>query len=270
MISNSYKFTVASSSQSQVASTDVKMPISNVKSLFLKLPIIAALLIWIANMSEANNFECNGFGSRSEKSYITLFKSLEDYLLPQPKYVKNIIYSPEYLKRPHIVGRPGFPYETQMTFRLELDSGKPATNEDSNEVAIEITIDGSQFDAANDFKASAFLPESINIRDEIYQINNNVYNFNQVLYADKDLRDSISNTELSFSDKNDLFIRNNGNEIDSYLICQKDTHYREPYCNARLSVQPFTVEIRFQRLGLTRLQAVLDQAVKFVSCLMSE
>lgn len=196
---------------------------------------------------------------------LTVYANLDEYLLDYPPRVQRINYGYDYLSCIHIPGRPGFPFETQMRFRFEKDTGLPLGCPVGNPEQIEVMIEGTWVSVEERLPAAVFIPSPNNLTSIEWTAHRDSLT-DMELITFKSGRGS--NTEKWFDKKNEIYISKDREAIVSFMTCHKADAYRVPHCELWLNIPPLTVRVRFQRHLLTDLAKVREQAKRYVNCLM--
>lgn len=200
---------------------------------------------------------------------LTVFSSLEDYALPKPQKTTKIMYGKEYLKTPHIPGRPGFPYETNMTFHFEKDTGLPVASQTGNDMQIEVSVRATWVSAEEELRSVAFIPDNLNF---FTYLGGDLLkgSMQRVEFITGRPGNEVTRAELQFNEKNEIYAQVKDGQVKSYMICHKNGAYPVPHCTLRLKVSLLTAEVRFQKDLLEDFEDVHAQASNFIMCLMQE
>lgn len=108
------------------------------------MPILAALFSIAVFAAEAQEIDCGAYRRDEMKvADLAVYANLDEYDLDHPPRVQRINYAYDYLNWVHMPGRPGFPYETNITFRFEKDTARPTSTDFGNDREIIVSIQGS-------------------------------------------------------------------------------------------------------------------------------
>ena len=236
----------------------------------LKRILLVTVFAILGSPMFANQLEEKFRSHATHISEIAVFRSNDEYNLPRPPRTQRLVYDRAYLKAMHIPGSPDYPYEIEMTFRFEKDSGLPAADQAKNDQQIEVNLRGTWTDAEDDLKAEALIPRDVDLRANMKVLGSySILSMEKVSFTGSRYAD-VDEVENKFIRNNDIYTSMNNDFISSYMLCQKDGSYRIPYCRLRLYVAPLTVRVTFQKHLVQEFYDVKEQATRFVNTIMAD